>query len=255
MDGPTSNRRLVPSWRRSRKWRSVTSGSTQARRNAVPTDVGLQGTTRPLPIRPSRFSATRARSTPSPGISSPWTAAAWVRIIVITPMSMPSATGPARWSARLQPYSMSLRRSRWPIFFLPRSRFRVASVAALARVGVVSLRRTDRLWEGQAGHRTCAGGPRTIGWAAALDRPGSGRGPCPFPGVVTAQGASIARTSPFRLTGRWVKHRREAWVERGHFPVRLMCASRGVETGDIRGYPGVAWRGRHSRQRIDNTRK
>src|SRR6056297_641758 len=35
---PASNRRLVPSWRRSWKWRSFTLTSTQARRKAVPTD-------------------------------------------------------------------------------------------------------------------------------------------------------------------------------------------------------------------------
>ena len=39
--------------------------------------------------------------------------------------------------------------------------------------GVVSLRRTYRLYADQPGHRKCAGGPRTIGWAAAPERPGS----------------------------------------------------------------------------------
>ncbi len=54
-----------------------------------------------------------------------------VMIILITPISMPSVTGPAPFLARLRPYSISIARSIWPMRSLPRSFFIVARVAAL----------------------------------------------------------------------------------------------------------------------------
>ena len=147
--------------------------------------VGRRSRSIPLPMRPSRFSATRARSTPSTRISSPWTAAAWVRIILMTPMSMPSVTGPAPWSARLRPYSMSLWRSRCPIFSLPRSRFSVASVAALARAGWfpygahIGYMQINQVTESvQAGHGRSVGRQPLNDQGLGLARP--------FLGVVTA---------------------------------------------------------------------
>lgn len=117
------------------------------------------------------------------------------RQIALTPSTGTLLPCPASWSARLRPYSISLCRLRCPIFSFPRSRFSVASVAALARVGVVSLRRTYRLYEGQTGHRKCAGGPRTIGWAAAPDRPGSRLG-APISGRRHGAGTSRSRSGP-----------------------------------------------------------
>jgi len=92
--------------------------------------VGRLSRSVPLPIRPSRFKAMRARPTGSEKISSQCTAAAWVMIILITPNRKPSVTGPAPFLARLRPYSISIARSIWPIRSFPRSFFKVARVAA-----------------------------------------------------------------------------------------------------------------------------
>lgn len=57
---------------------------------------------------------------------------------------------------------------------------------------VVSQQHTYRLYEDQRGHRKCAGGPRTISWAAAPDRLRSRRG-APISGRRHGAGTSRSR--------------------------------------------------------------
>ncbi len=62
--------------------------------------------------------------------------------------------------------------------------------------GVVSLRRTYRLYEGRPGDRRCSGGLRTIGWAAVPDRPGF-RPDGPICGRRRGAGMSRSRSGAF----------------------------------------------------------
>ncbi len=154
--------------------RSLSSKQRNKRFNS--SVLGRRSRSVPLPIRPSRFSATRARSTGSGEMSRPRKAAAWVMIILITPMSIPSVTGPSgaqigpldRFARRASPNSARIKAQ----VDQPRtgrggrpapSRDRACASSALlpCSAGAVSLPRTYRLYGGLRGRQRFEGGRRT----------------------------------------------------------------------------------------------